>query len=360
MTWTDGAWHDAGQSWAVAKGVATHDYGAAYPYGVSSYNNIGHHIGLTAQFVARLLAAILFVALIASCNPRSDPALRIGTNVWPGYEPLYLARELKYFDDSTIRLVEYFSASQVIRAFRNGAIDAAALTLDEVLLLQQHDVEAKIVLVMDVSHGGDAIIAQSRYRSLKELKGKRIGVEDTALGAYVLIRALDQAGIKRKDIKKVSLEVDQHERAFLDRRVDAVVTFEPVRTKLLAAGGRKLFDSSQIPGEIVDVLVVRNDFMVKYPERLQFLLRQWFRALVYMHDYPELAAVTIARRLGIPEADVPAAYQGLKLPGRNENYRLLFAHKDKPPILLGSAKQLSQVMRDQALLTDDATPEFLI
>ena len=87
--------------------------------------------------------------------------MHIGTNVWPGYEPLYLARELGYFDDQPIHLVEHAAATEVIRAFRNGTIDAAALTLDEVLLLAQHGQNPRIVLVMDFSQGGDTLIVQS-------------------------------------------------------------------------------------------------------------------------------------------------------------------------------------------------------
>ena len=66
-----------------------------------------------------------------------ESPILLGTNVWPGYEPLYLARSLGYWDDSSVKLVEYSSASQVIRAFRNDAIHIAALTLDEVLLLKE-------------------------------------------------------------------------------------------------------------------------------------------------------------------------------------------------------------------------------
>ena len=62
-----------------------------------------------------------------------------------------------------------------------------------------------------------------------------------------------------KDIKIVFLGVSEHERAFKNGKVDAVVTFGSARTKLLAAGAKQLFDSSQIPGEIVDVLIVSED-----------------------------------------------------------------------------------------------------
>ncbi|MGB5468727.1 MAG: nitrate/sulfonate/bicarbonate ABC transporter, partial [Sedimenticolaceae bacterium] len=73
------------------------------------------------------VAALLLPAIGQAAQP-----LRIGTNVWPGYEPLYLAAERENWKSKLdIRMVEYPSATEVIRAFRNRALEGAALTLDE-------------------------------------------------------------------------------------------------------------------------------------------------------------------------------------------------------------------------------------
>ena len=75
-------------------------------------------------------AAALALAL-AGCTREPETALRIGTNVWIGSEPLYLARELGSLDPAPVQLVEYPSASEVLRAFRNQAIDGMVISLDE-------------------------------------------------------------------------------------------------------------------------------------------------------------------------------------------------------------------------------------
>jgi NitT/TauT family transport system substrate-binding protein len=70
---------------------------------------------------------ITFSALpILVCSEPPEEKLRIGSVVWPGYEPLYLARDLGNFDETNIRLVELSSAAQVVRAYRNGVIEVAA------------------------------------------------------------------------------------------------------------------------------------------------------------------------------------------------------------------------------------------
>ena len=210
--------------------------------------------------------------------------LKIGTIIWPGYEPLFLARSLGYYENTPIRLIEYRSATQIIRAYRNNAIQVASLTLDEVLLLLEDKLDPRVILVMDISNGGDVIIAKPEIKSLSEIKGHTVGVENNALGAFVLTRALDTVGLKHSDVSIVPSGIDEHETMFLRGDFDAVVTFEPVRTRLLTAGGHEVFDSSKIPGEIVDVLVVSGDTLERYPGKVKTILEGWFKALNYLRE----------------------------------------------------------------------------
>jgi NitT/TauT family transport system substrate-binding protein len=299
----------------------------------------------------RLLTLGLVAILLGACG-QEPPVMRIGTNVWPGYEPLYLARDLGLLDEQRYRLVEFSNNSQSIAAYRNGTLEAAALTLDEVLLLAQDGFDPQLVLVMDISHGGDVIIGRPEIAELKDLKGRRVGVENNALGAYTLSRALDLAGLKPIDVEVRSFTIDQHERALTEGKVDAVVTFEPVRTRLLAAGNRQLFDSTQIPGEIVDVLVVRKDFLQQHPERARELLQQWFKALDHLRQHPRDAAQHMAKRQQITPTEVLESYEGLILPDRDRNRRLL-GNDGQRPELEATAKRLASVMyRDELLKTD--------
>ncbi|MBI3607088.1 MAG: ABC transporter substrate-binding protein [Nitrospirae bacterium] len=310
---------------------------------------------LFTRRLRRVLALLLVLLASGGCTPEPATILRVGTNVWPGYEPLYLARHLGYFDGA-IRLVEYSSATQVINACRNGAIEAAALTLDEVLLLVQHGEDPRVVLVMDVSHGGDAILGQSELRSVSDIKGRRVGVEDTALGAYVLSRALQINGLTRADVRIVPLQVDEHERAFKEGRVDAVVTFEPARSKLLAAGARELFNSAQIPGEIMDVLVVRRDLVDRNRREIDALLRGWFRAVDYLKLHPREAAAVIARRMQMGPDQVLLSYRGLRLPDQAANRALLAGGS---PQLIPALQRLTAFMVDQKLLGRPLDPTGL-
>ncbi len=280
------------------------------------------------------------------CTPEPAPPLRVGTNVWPGYEPLYLARELGYYDGQPVKLVEYPNSTEVMRAYRNGVLEAAALTLDEVLMLAEKGLELRIVLIMDISHGSDVVIGRPGLEDIHGLKGKRVGVENTALGAYVLTRTLDTAGFALTDIEVVPLGVNEHEEAFTAGTVDAVVTFDPVRTKLLAKGGRQLFDSSEIPGEIVDVLAVNKQVLETRPEDVQRLLRGWFRALAYHQAQPRDAAQRMGAREHLSAEEFASALEGLRIPDRELNLEMLGG---EAPTLLPAAQRLAEVMIDRGL-----------
>ena len=315
---------------------------------------------MSVRVAGRLAASLLCIALgtvglagCASAPARSD----LATNVWPGYEPIYLANELGYLDPSVIRLRELPSSTTVLDAFRGGRIDIAALTLDEALRLEHDGIGIRIILVMDVSNGADVVMARPGVRSLADLRGKRIGVESGALGAYMLSRALGHAGLSPSDVTVISIPVDQHEQAYVSGAVDAVVTFEPVRTRLLSRGARVLFDSSQIPNEIFDVLVVRETVFDGSPTIVTDLTSAWYRALDYYHAHPEDALRRMAAREDVTPQAFLASLEGLKIPSQAEDDRLLGGND---PAILAPAQRLADVMLKAGVIGGPVDPRPLL
>ena len=92
-----------------------------------------------------IILAGLFVTLPA-CTEQPKNALRIASSPWPGYEPLYLARDLGYFNKNT-NLFELPSSDITMESFRNGSTDLATLTLDETLELIHDGTKLKILLI---------------------------------------------------------------------------------------------------------------------------------------------------------------------------------------------------------------------
>lgn len=293
------------------------------------------------------LGCVAVVLCLAGCGREPESALRIGTNVWIGSEPLYLARELGRLDPEVVQLVEYPSASEVLRAFRNQAIDGMVISLDELFGLAVDGLEPRIILVVDVSHGADVVVGRSGMRSMKDLQGKPVAVESGALGAFVLSRALALNGMQAGDVTVVHLESNEQPSAFEKGQVDGAVTFDPYRAQLLQAGATTLFDSTQIPGEIVDLIAVRASVLDTQPKAIQALLTGWFNAIDYLKREPQDAA----RRMGIRQQTSGEqfldALKGLHIPSREENLKMIGGEN---PELAISGRRLMALMQEAKLL----------
>jgi NitT/TauT family transport system substrate-binding protein len=285
--------------------------------------------------------------LLASCAGPPETALRIGTNVWVGSEPLYLARELGKLDPATVQLVEYPSASEVMRAYRNEAIDGMVISLDELFGLVADGLQPKIIAVVDVSNGADVVVGRRGIRAMSELKGKSVAVESSALGAFMLSRALAASGMQPGDVNVVHLESNEQPSAFEKGLVDGAVTFDPYRAQFLRAGANTLFDSSRIPGEIVDLLAVRAGVIQDKPKAVEALLAGWLSATDYMKRDP----VDAARRMGIRQQisgeQFLESLRGLHIPSRAENLKMIGGMK---PELAVTGRRLLALMLDAKLL----------
>lgn len=295
----------------------------------------------------RIVAAVVLCLLAAACTPQPQATLRIGTNVWVGSEPLYLARDIGRLDAGSVQLVEYPSASEVLRAFRNQAIDGMVISLDELFGLAADGFQPRVVAVVDISDGADAVVGRAGMHSMRDLKGKSVAVESGALGAFVLSRALALNDMQASDVKVVHLESNEQPGAFRKGDVDGAVTFDPYRAQLLQAGGTTLFDSRQIPGEIVDLLAVRASVIEERPKAVRALLKGWFDALDYMQRSPQDAA----RRMGVRQQTTGEqfleAQRGLHVPARDENVRLLAGPR---PELAQTGRRLLSLMLEAKLL----------
>lgn len=304
-----------------------------------------------------LLACVAAVLTLAGCMREPERALRIGTNVWIGSEPLYLARELGHLDPAAVQLVEYPSASEVLRAFRNGAIDGMVISLDELFGLAADGFLPQVVLVADVSHGADVVVGRPGMRSMHDLKGKSVAVESSALGAFVLSRALALNGMQASDVNVVHLESNEQPGAFAKGQVDGAVTFDPYRTQFLKAGARTLFDSTQMPGEIVDLIAIRDTTLTSQPDKVAALLTGWFAAIDYFHGNPKDAA----RRMGIRQQTSGEQFletlKGLHIPSREENLRMLGG---PTPELAVTGHRLAALMVEAKLLRTAPAIEGLL
>jgi NitT/TauT family transport system substrate-binding protein len=295
-----------------------------------------------------LAASSLLTTTLTSCTQSTTKTpLRVGLIDWPGFEPFYLARSLGFYDQTAIELMNFTDITALLRAYRQQQIDCICITISEVLQLAVSLKDQRLVMMIDQSAGADAIVAKPNIQQLADLKGKRIGSDLTALSSYILGRALETAKLTLQDVQLVSLGISDQMSAYQADRFDAVITFDPVRTQLLKAGAKTLFDSTAMPNEVVDVVLVSQTTLNQQTPALQVLIQGFFKALDYLQQNPQDAIARMATREKITPEEFANALKLLKLSDRAQNQTML--DRDNSP-LIQVATKLNQVMIAQKLI----------
>lgn len=301
------------------------------------------------EFLGLSIAAGLSAAGLSGCSD-SGP-LRFGIHPWIGYEPLYLADDFNWLPE-TVALVPGTSAKDSMEGLLSGALNGAALTLDETIRLWSRGLELVVVAVADVSAGADVLMVRPTIAGLSALKGQRIAVELNGVSGIMLLKILEVAGLGPNEVIKVDLPVDQHAEAWSRGEVDASVCYEPTASVIENSGGVRLFDSSDIPETIFDLLVVTRETAETNRSAVLDLVEAHFAGLQHMVRSMHDSVYRIADRQGIAPDDVRAALATVMLPDLAANQRYLMASGRLETVV----RSLSRLMVKEGLVT--RVPEF--
>jgi NitT/TauT family transport system substrate-binding protein len=301
--------------------------------------------------VARWILVGVLLAVIAGCS-RQDAPLRIGLHPWPPFEYLHLAREKGFFEQERVdvRLVEFVEASDAFRAYDHGKIDGGTFSLIQVLRVRDSSrLKLQVGMITDYSNGQDAILARPGIEDVPGLRGKRVGVSEAPLTVYMLSRALQLHGMTLEDVTLVRILDMQTVASLRSGLVDAVMAYPPMRTEVEADGlAHPIFTSSEIPGEIVDVLGFQESIFKERPQDVARVIRAFYRAVRYAEEHPEEAMRIMAERENVdPEAFRKSLQEGLALATLADQQRLLAA--DSP--LAEVVRRIAGTMHELGILS---------
>lgn len=233
-------------------------------------------IGAGAAVVA---SAALFAPSLISRRKK----LRIAGSVYVGWMPWYLADE-----DGTLerRAAEQGLEIEFVRAdyadsigfFGGGGVDAIVMTnVDAAASLASTNLEADCVLVGSFSNGNDAIVF--RNPGVGSLVDTKIGLVQFSVSHYLLDRIAEKSNTDFAAFDTINVSDSAMISAFLDQsgQLDGVVTWNPIVDELQGRyGGQILADSTEIPREIADMLVVNRATLGETPQFATALLNTWF------------------------------------------------------------------------------------
>jgi NitT/TauT family transport system substrate-binding protein len=221
----------------------------------------------------------------------SGKTYTIAWSVWTGWMPFRLMKEKGFLaarageHGVSIELKEFKGYMDSVQAFAARKVDGVAMTSMESLQPASSGVDSVAILVNDISNGGDGVLVRD-IADLKGLKGQTVLLEEMSVSHYLLARALSTVSMKESDLKIKNIPGDDAGKAFLtDTRVKAVVTWNPHLFQATDAGkGKVLFSSKDVPGEIIDLLVVSAGALKESPALGAALTAAWYDAMKHIVD----------------------------------------------------------------------------
>src|SRR5262245_2495564 len=272
-------------------------------------------------------------------------------SAWPGWFPWQVAEEKGLFTANGVQVeLKYFdSYTDSLTALATGKVDANSQTLNDTLASISGGAKQTIVLVNDNSTGNDQIIVRDGIASVADLKGKTVAVEQSTVDHYLLLLALQKAGLTERDITVKPLLTDAAAAAFASGQVDAVGAFAPFTTNALKRAGSKAITSSRdFPGAIPDHLVFGRDFVTAHPTEVQAIVKTWFDTQAWITSHKDEAIAIMAKRAGVSAEEYKTYDAGTTIFSKEQNLAA-FASGSTPANLDYQAGLIAQFLVDTGL-----------
>ena len=183
-----------------------------------------------------------------------------------------------------IKVTQLNDYVESINQYTAGQFDGCTMTnMDALTIPAAGGVDSTALIVGDFSNGNDGIVLKGEKKTLGDLKGMDVNLVELSVSHYLLARGLERAGLSEKDLKVVNTSDADLVAAFATDDVQAVATWNPLLAEIEATPGvTKVFDSSQIPGEIIDLMVVNSDTLKDNPELGKALTGAWYEIMATM------------------------------------------------------------------------------
>ncbi|MEM9426274.1 MAG: putative urea ABC transporter substrate-binding protein [Pseudomonadota bacterium] len=261
------------------------------------------------MFSRRLLlagAAAMSLGIAAPVAAQEKTEFRVAWSIYVGWMPWGYLEESGIMDKWAekygidVEIVQINDYVESINQYTAGAFDGVSATnMDTLSIPAGGGVDTTALIVGDFSNGNDAVILKGDGE-LADLAGKPVNLVELSVSHYLLARALDSVGLRESELDAVINTSDADMiAAFATDDVKAVVTWNPlVSTILEDANAKKLFDSSDIPGEIIDLMVVNTEVLEANPNFGKAMVGAWYEVMGLMAAGDEAVLTSMAEASG--------------------------------------------------------------
>lgn len=245
--------------------------------------------------------AALLLALSLSPFSYAADSFKVCWSIYVGWMPWAYGAETgivekwgkKYgIDIDVVQINDYIES---INQYTAGEFDACTMTnMDALTIPAAGGVDSTALVVGDFSNGNDGVVLKGK-KSLAEIKGQKVNLVELSVSHYLLARGLESVGLSEKDLNVVNTSDADMVAVYGTKDVTAVATWNPLLSEIESMpNSHKVFDSSKIPGEIIDLLVINTETLKNNPKLGKALVGAWYEIMATMSgsDKPAIAAKT--------------------------------------------------------------------
>jgi len=242
-----------------------------------------------ASAVALTLTAALATVPASETRAQDRDSFQVCWSIYAGWMPWGWIEESGLMDkwadkyDISVDVVQINDYIESINQYTAGRFDGCSMTnMDALSIPAGGGVDTTALIVGDFSNGNDGIVLKNQD-DLSAIEGMDVHLVELSVSHYLLARALDKVGLSERDVNVVNVSDADLVAAFDTRDVQATVTWNPLLSTILEKpDANEVFDSSQIPGEIIDLMVVNTKTLEANPELGKALVGAWYEAMSIM------------------------------------------------------------------------------
>lgn len=233
--------------------------------------------------------SIAALALLLSFQAQAADSFKICWSIYVGWMPWGYGAEQKIVDKWAdkygidIEVVQINDYIESINQYTAGEFDACTMTnMDALTIPAASGVDSTALIVGDFSNGNDGVILRDKS-SLADIKGQQVNLVELSVSHYLLARGLETVGLSEADVQVVNTSDADMVALYNSGSVSAVTTWNPLFSSILEqSDANKVFDSSQIPGEIMDLLIINTETLSANPKLGKALVGAWYEIMSVM------------------------------------------------------------------------------
>ncbi|UBF28114.1 ABC transporter substrate-binding protein [Kovacikia minuta CCNUW1] len=264
------------------------------------------------------LVALIISLVLNACNSgqasRLQP-LKVGITTWPGFDVVLYAKETGLFQKHglNVELIRFENQQDSSRAVLRGSLDAAFASLWDVMQVDSGNDKPVFVMVTNISHGADGIVARSGIETIEDLRHKRVAAKLGTVNHLILLEALKLHNIKPNDVKIEDIPNETAAELVEKGKLDAAVLWQPLLGETAKKSkGKVIYTTQELDSLVIDGLVSRSQVVQSKKAELTRFITTWFDVMKAVDTKPQEVFQQVGKALNQNSASFASDYSGLK------------------------------------------------